>query len=258
MIDFFVCHASDDKDSIARPLYAELVRRGFSVWFDEATLKIGDSLAGEIDRGLASCRFGIVILSPAFFAKHWPQRELDGLVTREVNERAKRILPVWHEVGAQEVSRFSPTLAGKLAAQTRHGLTSVVDKIVDAAAPTRTLPPRQSPVNDGPADSHNVPLGYERQINYHCWRIARDSASQHPDGGYEFPVYVKGSDANIRAFQGEFSRVHGVHEMVTRFWEGYGELEFTYRGEHAPESIEALAIKHTLQVAQCGKTFTAL
>jgi hypothetical protein len=47
--------------------------------FDEFTLSVGDRLRRSIDRGLANCRYGIVILSPMFFGKEWPQRELDGL-----------------------------------------------------------------------------------------------------------------------------------------------------------------------------------
>jgi hypothetical protein len=38
-------------------------------------------------------RFGVVILSPAFFAKEWPNKELDGLVARE-DSRGKVILPI--------------------------------------------------------------------------------------------------------------------------------------------------------------------
>ena len=53
-----------------------------SVWFDELTLKVGDSLRRSIDRGLASSRFGIVVISPHFLSKEWPQKELDGLTAR--------------------------------------------------------------------------------------------------------------------------------------------------------------------------------
>jgi len=223
---------------------------------------MGDSLAGEIDRGLASCQFGVVILSEAFFSKSWPQRELDGLVTREVNERVKRILPVWHNVGTTRVSAFSPTLAGKLAAQTRDGIESVVDMIVAAAAKAPASDSDASePVAKPPAthgESSGIPAGYEQRINFHRWRIARDSASEHPSGGYEFPVLVKGTDLDIRAFKSEYHKTHGVREIVTRFWDGYGELEFTHRGKYSPEIVEALAIKHRLNVAQCGKPFSAL
>jgi hypothetical protein len=39
------------------------------VWFDVFTLTIGDSLRRSIDRGLAESKFGIVVLSEAFFRK---------------------------------------------------------------------------------------------------------------------------------------------------------------------------------------------
>ena len=42
--DFFICHASEDKDAVARPLAEELQSRGFSVWYDEFELDVGDSL----------------------------------------------------------------------------------------------------------------------------------------------------------------------------------------------------------------------
>jgi len=71
------CHRAG-KDAIARPLYAELTAAGISVWFDEAVLEIGDSLRRKIDDGLIRCRYGVVILSPHFLRKHWPQREIDG------------------------------------------------------------------------------------------------------------------------------------------------------------------------------------
>ena len=74
--DLFISHASEDKDSIARPLYHALIAHGFSVWFDEAELRLGDSLRSSIDDALAKCRYGIVILSPSFFKKNWTTLEL--------------------------------------------------------------------------------------------------------------------------------------------------------------------------------------
>ena len=77
--DFFLSHASEDKKDVARPLYEALTKLGYSVWFDEAEIKVGDRLRKKIDEGLAIARFGIVILSPSFFGKNWPANELDGL-----------------------------------------------------------------------------------------------------------------------------------------------------------------------------------
>ena len=90
--DVFICHASEDKASVVRPLAAELETRGISVWLDEGQLTIGDSLRGKIDHGLRESRFGVVVLSPSFFGKRWTQWELDGLVDREVTSGAKVVL----------------------------------------------------------------------------------------------------------------------------------------------------------------------
>lgn len=127
--DVFICHASEDKEEFVKPLAEALVQRGLGVWYDEFELKMGDSLRRSIDRGLHDSRFGIVVLSHAFFSKEWPQKELDGLAAREV-DGTKVILPVWHRVSREEVLRYSPTLADKKAASTFAGLDAVVREIL--------------------------------------------------------------------------------------------------------------------------------
>jgi hypothetical protein len=144
-MDFFVSYAHEDRETIARPLAEMLIREGFSVWFDEFSLTLGDSLRAAIDKGLSECRYGIVILSPHFFAKHWPQRELDGLTAREA-EGHKVILPVWHQIDFRGVREHSPTLAGRYAASTEKGLGRVVDYIV--AAVRAEAPVARSGVDD--------------------------------------------------------------------------------------------------------------
>jgi len=62
--DLFISHASEDKDDVARPLADKFIELGLKVWYDEYTLTVGDSLRRSIDRGLAGCRYGLVILSP--------------------------------------------------------------------------------------------------------------------------------------------------------------------------------------------------
>jgi hypothetical protein len=113
--DVFISHASEDKVDFVRPLAHALANSGLGVWFDEFTLTVGDSLRRKIDEGLAASRYGVVVLSPNFFAKRWPQEELDGLYSKEV-AGVKVILPVWHNITADEVRNYSPLLAGRLAA----------------------------------------------------------------------------------------------------------------------------------------------
>lgn len=83
--DAFVSHASEDKEPFVRALADALRTRDLRIWYDDFTLTVGDSLRRSIDRGLAHSRFGVVVLSPTFFGKEWPQKELDGLVAREVD-----------------------------------------------------------------------------------------------------------------------------------------------------------------------------
>jgi hypothetical protein len=126
--DVFVSHASEDKDEFVRPLAQALTRAGLRVWFDEFTLRVGDSLRRSIDRGLANSKFGIVVISPAFLRKEWPQKELDGLVARE-NQGHKVILPVWHNIDQETLAKYSPTLADRLATDSGKGLETVVEDL---------------------------------------------------------------------------------------------------------------------------------
>ncbi len=131
--DVFISHASDDKREFVTPLAERLEFQGLRVWYDEFSLTLGDSLLRSIDNGLANSRFGVVVLSPAFFSKDWPQKELDGLVSRE-HQGQKVLLPVWYKVTACEVQQYSPILAGRLAVSADHGLDFVAAHILAAVA----------------------------------------------------------------------------------------------------------------------------
>jgi hypothetical protein len=128
--DVFISHASEDKESFARPLAEALRARGLKVWFDEFTLKVGDSLSKSIDAGLMRSRFGVVILSRDFFAKRWPERELRALLTRETQAGRRLTLPIWHNISAADVAQYSALLADVVALQTSVGVGRVADDLV--------------------------------------------------------------------------------------------------------------------------------
>jgi hypothetical protein len=129
--DLFLSYAREDADAVAHPLARLLEQRGMKVWLDAGELRVGDSLSGRIDEGLAMSNFGVVVVSDAFFAKHWPKRELAGLRARE-EAGTKVVLPVWHEVDKAAVTSFSPTLADLVAVDTGQGLPVVADELVQA------------------------------------------------------------------------------------------------------------------------------
>lgn len=132
--DAFISHASEDKAGFVQPLADKLKAANLRIWYDDWSLKVGDSLRRSIDKGLSTSRYGIVVLSPSFFTKEWPQRELDGLVAREVDGQ-RVILPVWLNVSVNDVCRYSPTLADRVAARSEEGLESVVAGLLTALKP---------------------------------------------------------------------------------------------------------------------------
>ena len=162
--DVFISHASEDKAAFVRPLADRLKERGLRVWFDEFTLAVGDSLRRSIDRGLASSRFGIVVISQNFLLKEWPQKELDGLVAREV-DGVKVILPVWHNISAKEIRSYSPLLADRLGVSPERGLDHVVEKLIDAirrdhlSEATEPGAVRRRFATDIPRDTSKIELG---------------------------------------------------------------------------------------------------
>ena len=134
--DVFICHATEDKEEIAKPLYNALCTAGLEVWYDDSALKLGDRLHKSINTGIAESGYGIVILSKHFFSKNWPQLELEGLSAKEHDGR-KVILPIWHKVDFEYVRQKSPVLANLYAVSTSEGLEPVVKKILEVVKPER-------------------------------------------------------------------------------------------------------------------------
>ncbi len=149
MWDVFICHATEDKDSVARPLAKRLESAGVKVWLDETALRLGDSLRKGIDEGLARSRYGIVILSPAFFAKNWTQAELGALTAKETLH-TQVVLPVWYGMGSQAIRERSPLLADRVAARWEEGVDAVVARILEVVRPS-------GPAADGVADAAPIP-----------------------------------------------------------------------------------------------------
>ncbi len=129
--DVFISHASEDKETVVRSLVAELSKQNLKVWYDEFTLRIGDSLRQKIDKGLTRSRVGLVVLSPSFVTKGWTNYELDGIVSRAVSGE-QLLLPIWHNISKQEVIDFSPSLADKVARSTAtHTVAEIAAEIAE-------------------------------------------------------------------------------------------------------------------------------
>lgn len=116
--DVFLSHAAEDKESFCDEFSDILQEKyGLKVWYDSISIKWGDSIRAEIDKGLKKSKFGVVILSRNYIKKYWTNYELEALFQIESNG-GKVILPIWHDITKKEIQDFSPTLAGKLAMNT--------------------------------------------------------------------------------------------------------------------------------------------
>lgn len=127
----FISHDTRDKAEIAQPLAIKLLQFMCPVWYDEFSLKVGDSLRGSIEAGLKECPKCIFVLTPNFLANSgWSKTEYDSIFTRELVENQRVILPVWHNVTAKDVYEYSPVLADRVAVNWSLGVDEVARRLL--------------------------------------------------------------------------------------------------------------------------------
>jgi TIR domain len=127
----FIAHDSRDKKEIAEPIAIQLQKWMCPVWFDQYSLKVGDSLRESIEQGLKECSKCILVLTPNFLSNGgWTKREYDSIFTRELVERQRVILPVWHNVSAEDVYKYSPILADRVGVDWENGSEEVARRLL--------------------------------------------------------------------------------------------------------------------------------
>lgn len=129
----FISHDSRDKKDIAAPLAIQLQKVLCPVWYDEYSLKVGQSLREQIEKGLKECRKCILILTPNYLSNEgWGKKEFDSVFTRELIENQNVVLPVWHDVSPKDVYQYSPSLADRVALHWSEGVEEVARKLKHA------------------------------------------------------------------------------------------------------------------------------
>ena len=89
----FLSYASSDKPS-ARFIADALRQSGVSTWFDEWEIRVGDSFVQRIEAAAESSDYILLLLSPAAVDSEWVQTEINFALSRELKERAIRLVPV--------------------------------------------------------------------------------------------------------------------------------------------------------------------
>lgn len=129
----FISHDSRDKDALVRELAHKMTQLMCPVWYDEFSLKVGDSLRATIEKGLREARKCVLVLSPNFLGNNgWTKAEFDSIFTREILEQKNVILPVWHNVDARSVYEYSPRLADKVGLPSTLGIEELARRLTNA------------------------------------------------------------------------------------------------------------------------------
>lgn len=92
--DVFLCHASEDKALVVNPLAEALTAAGITHFLDSKEILWGDSITGVINRALEQAKLVVVVVSERSLVKHWPLKEMNAALAREISDGVTRVLPL--------------------------------------------------------------------------------------------------------------------------------------------------------------------
>lgn len=128
--DIFLSHASEDKNTVAFPLYYYLSQFGYKVWYDESELKGGDDLYEKIIQAISQSKLCVFILSPSFFnrTKKWTTEEL-VMVRSQLDNKGNRFIPIFYNITYNEIPELYSWIIDKRAIQFKDGIENVLLEI---------------------------------------------------------------------------------------------------------------------------------
>jgi hypothetical protein len=155
--DVFICHASEDKEKIVGPIVEALIHADISVWYDEAEIKWGDSIIQKVNEGLRISRFVIVVLSPSFVKKNWPQRELNAALNIEASTGEVKVLPllIGSDEERKEILERYPLLNDKKYLPWDGDLGKIVEALLTRLSKTKKI---KTPDYKLPLGGRSIPL----------------------------------------------------------------------------------------------------
>jgi TPR repeat protein len=88
--DVFVSHSTLDREWVEREIIALLKRRGLKPWYSKQSINTASQWEREIVRGLESCQWFLIVVSPRAAESEWVKDELNWAISN----RPTRIVPV--------------------------------------------------------------------------------------------------------------------------------------------------------------------
>ncbi|MGW4365879.1 toll/interleukin-1 receptor domain-containing protein [Nocardia takedensis] len=93
MSNVFVSHRGADSAAAER-LADDLRHRGHTVWLDVWAIGIGDSIVGQVNKGLEGATFLVLCYSAAGSLSPWMSQEWMSALARQLGGADIRVLPV--------------------------------------------------------------------------------------------------------------------------------------------------------------------
>ena len=107
--DIFISHASEDRPTVARPIFEACERLGLKAFLDEEHIAWGEAFTKKINIALGAARTVLAIISSNSVTKEWPLTEVNAALALEVSGD-KTVVPLI--VGKPDLSRL-PLIRGK-------------------------------------------------------------------------------------------------------------------------------------------------
>lgn len=97
MYDFFVSHASRDKEDIVDELVDMLNNMGYQVWYDKNELIAGNAILSEIESGLANSYCLLLVLTDNFMKSKWTYFETGHFTALKIG----RVIPLLYQLSSK-------------------------------------------------------------------------------------------------------------------------------------------------------------
>jgi len=86
----FVSHSTSDREFVEREVISHLERHGIRTWYSKVAIQTAAEWETSIRRGLESCDWFLIVLSPRSASSEWVKDELHWAI----DKRPNRIIPV--------------------------------------------------------------------------------------------------------------------------------------------------------------------
>jgi hypothetical protein len=123
----FICHRKTD-DAPAERLASDLRAAGHHVWLDVWEIGVGDSILGEMNRGLEAADYVVLCLSTAGVDSPYASREWYSTLARQLRGERVTLLPA-HLSGGKLPAILSDILPADLVNDWSQGVSRLLKAI---------------------------------------------------------------------------------------------------------------------------------